>query len=389
MKLPSSIIASALAAIMLAQACTPAKKLTADTSVKDALDSLVEAYFPGHNAPGAFVMVVRDDSTVYTKAQGLARLDSAFAISDTTAFNICSVSKQFSAVALLKLAQDGQLSLSDKVSDYFPDFKAPFFKDITLAHLLSHTSGLPDLRPRNHEQWVEYLKDNASIFGSSRDFRLYCPEEESIRFYEKLDSINFAPGTGYDYQNPTYQLVYYIVEHVTGTKFDEWMTENIFRPAGMEHTVYFEPERHIKNMAHAYRQNADNGKWEEYDYGEANFFGTKADGGIYTTARDFALWQKALFGGKIIADSTLQSAITPYISTPEPHTGYGYGLYIENRPDRPEKIYHTGDNGAFYIFEGEFPEKKLFYLIFANRDDWNREELVEKFDSVFTAARWL
>ena len=345
---------------MLAQACTPAKKLTADTSVKDALDSLVEAYFPGHNAPGAFVMVVRDDSTVYTKAQGLARLDSAFAISDTTAFNICSVSKQFSAVALLKLAQDGQLSLSDKVSDYFPDFKAPFFKDITLAHLLSHTSGLPDLRPRNHEQWVEYLRDNASIFGSSRDFRLYCPEEESIRFYEKLDSINFAPGTGYDYQNPTYQLVYYIVEHVTGTKFDEWMTENIFRPAGMEHTVYFEPERHIKNMAHAYRQNADNGKWEEYDYGEANFFGTKADGGIYTTARDFALWQKALFGGKIIADSTLQSAITPYISTPEPH-----------------------------IFEGEFPEKKLFYLIFANRDDWNREELVEKFDSVFTAARWL
>ena len=77
MKLPPSIIASALAAIMLAQACTPSNKHTADTPVKDALDSLVEAYFPGHNAPGAFVMVVRDDSTVYTKAQGMARDSSS------------------------------------------------------------------------------------------------------------------------------------------------------------------------------------------------------------------------------------------------------------------------------------------------------------------------
>lgn len=388
MKLLSYCIAAITVAAVAAQACSTGAT-TNNAAIDAPLDSLVDAYFPGENAPGAYVMVVRDDSTVYTRARGLARLDSAFSISDTTAFNICSVSKQFSAIALLKLAEQGLLSMSDKVSDYFPDFKAPFFKEITLAQLMAHTSGLPDLRPRNHSQWVEYLKKNESIFGSSRDFRLYCLEEESIRFYEHLDSINFAPGTAFDYQNPTYQLVYYIVEHVTGMQFDQWMAENIFGPAGMEHTCYFEPERHIHNMAHAYRQDAESGEWEEFDYGEANFFGTKADGGIYTTPRDFARWQKALFDGRIIADSTLRTATTPVIATPEPYTGYGYGLYVENRPDRPVKVYHTGDNGAFYIFEGEYPDKKLFYLIFANRDDWNREELVEKIDSVFAAAGWI
>ena len=98
---------------------------------------------------------------------------------------------------------------------------------------------------------------------------------------EQLDSLAFEPGSQYEYQNPTFQLILMIVENTTGQKFDDWMRENIFLPIGMEKTTYFEPNKNIPFMATAYDID-DNKVWYECDYGEANFFGTKADGGLYT-----------------------------------------------------------------------------------------------------------
>lgn len=362
------------------------------------LDSLFSSLFKA-DEPGAAVVVVRGDSIVYDKGFGLARLDSVTPITDRTMFNICSVSKQFSAMALFVLAEEGKLSLDDTVSKYFPEFKADFFQRITLRHLLSHTSGIPDARPRTAEEWKRYTAVTKTQFKSVDDFKRFCEEDESCRYLESLDSLAFEPGTQYEYQNPTFQLMLMIVEKVTGEKFDDWMRTHIFLPAGMTDATYFEPDKFIPRMAHAYTpaeggnphnyfRSAD-GKWEECDYGEANFFGTKADGGLYTTPLEFVKWDKALYSDLLISETMRREAHSGKIATDIPDTDYGYGWFIEHRPDRPQKIYHTGDNGGFLIFEGRFPDKNLFYLIFANRPDWDREGTVEEVDKVFERNGWI
>ncbi|MBR6414578.1 MAG: beta-lactamase family protein [Bacteroidales bacterium] len=351
------------------------------------LDTLFSSLFP-ENAPGAAVVMVKDGKIVFDKGYGLSDIETGAKVTDSTFFNICSVSKQFSSVALMLLSERGLLSLDDPVSKYFPEFEAEFFDRITLRHLLSHTSGIPDSRPRNQAQWEKYTSQNETIYSSYRDFDRLCEEEESCRYMVHLDSLAFEPGTAYEYQNPTYQLMLMIVEKVTGENFDSWMRKNVFDPAGMEKAVYFEPEREIPNMAHGYIK-GEGGTWEENDYGEANFFGTKADGGLYCSPLEFVDWDYALYHDKVMSSSSRETVHTPRIPTDIPDTDYGYGWFIEHRVDRPMKIYHTGDNGGFLIFEGRFPERDLFYLIFATHPEWDREGTVEIVDSVLQKHNWI
>ncbi|MBQ8225017.1 MAG: beta-lactamase family protein [Bacteroides sp.] len=385
--------------LLMTQLCGCKNRQADDVcQVSNQLDSLFSELFKA-DEPGAAVVVVRGDSVVYNKGFGLARMDTLVPINDRTTFNICSVSKQFSAVALCLLAEQGKLSLDDTVSKFFPEFKAEFFSRITLRHLMSHTSGIPDARPRNDKAWKEYTAKYKTAFDNVHDFKRFAAEDETTRFMLKLDHLDFEPGTQYDYQNPTFQLMLMIVEKATGEQFDKWMHRNIFLPAGMEQTCYYEPGKNIPNMAHAYVPaegenkygyfRSEDGRWEECDYGEATFFGTKADGGIYTTPLEFLKWDKALYSDKVMSQAMRNEAHTPRIATDIPETDYGYGWFIEHRTDRPRKIYHTGDNGGFLIFEGRFPEKDLFYLVFANRPDWNRTETVEKMDQIFATQGWI
>ena len=107
---------------------------------------------------------------------------------------------------------------------------------------MSHTSGIPDTRPRTEAEWIKYKKNHNSIYGNVEDYKLYALSSESLRYLTDLDSLAFEPGTAYEYQNPTFQLVLPIVERVTGERFDEWMQQNIFEPAGMRGTI---AEHHI------------------------------------------------------------------------------------------------------------------------------------------------
>lgn len=376
----SRFLASSLlgATLLLANVFT---SCTGPSSLEKDLDSLMSETFP-QDGPGAQFTILKDGKILLSKGYGLSDLGTGTPITDSTYFNICSVSKQFSSVALMLLSERGLLSLDDPINKYFPAFEAEFYSHITLRHLLSHTSGIPDARPRNEEQWQKYLTLNESKFDSYIDFDRFCEEEESVRYLEHLEALNFEPGTRYEYMNPTYQLILMIVEQVTGEDFDTWMRENVFLPAGMENTFYFEPDKDLPaNTAHGYMKD-DSGNWVECDYGEANFFGTKADGGIYTTPLEFIRWDRALYGDKVMSGASRKEVHTPRIATDIPDTDYGYGWFIEHKGGRPLKIYHTGDNGGFLIFEGRFPDKDIFYLIFANEPEWDREGTVEKVDQI-------
>ena len=136
---------------------------------------------------------------------------------------------------MLKLANEGKISLDDPVKKYFPHFKGEFYNDIKISHLLSHTSGIGDYRPRDN-----------------REFVLYATDEDCILYMENLEKLHFEPGTQYQYMNPTFQLCYSIIQQVTGKSFEEYMRENIHLPAGMDQTLYFSPDKEIPNMAHGY-----------------------------------------------------------------------------------------------------------------------------------------
>lgn len=336
------------------------------------LDSLFNSMYTNEE-PGVAVMILKADKVIYQNSLGIANMENSTHIDENTFFNIASVSKQFSAVAIMKLAQEGKLSLDDSVKKYFPHFKADFYDIITLRHLLSHTSGIPDARPRH-----------------DRDFVLYATDTASYAYMEDLDQLVFSPGSHYQYVNPTFQLMYTIIEKVSGRQFDEYMREEIFKPAGMMEATYFEADKVIPRMSHGYLKDRED-VWREYDYGEETFFATKADGGIYASVVEFAKWENALKNNLIINSDYLEEAYTPQIDISEssyssyqnrPYTSYGYGWFIEENPDYPKKVYHTGDNGGFQIYAGKFPSKDVTVLIFENRNDHDRWDTVTKVDKI-------
>ena len=183
--------------------------------ITGSLDSLFGSIFkPGE--PGGIICVTRNDSVVYKTAFGMARLDSAERITDSTIFNISSASKIFTSAALLKLAELGTISLDDPLAKYFPEFPENIFKKITIRHILTHSSGLPDMRPLNMEQWNRYLTCHNSVFGHDKDYRLYGTEDEHMQIFQNLDTVAFEAGTHYQRDDPAYILVAPLIERITG-----------------------------------------------------------------------------------------------------------------------------------------------------------------------------
>ena len=329
--------------------------------VRQKLDGIFSPVFKP-NQPGAAVLILKDGKKVFEQCYGVADMETMAPVTPKTRFCIASVSKQFSAVAILQLVEKGLVKLSDPLNKFFPEYKAEFFNRITLHHILSHTSGIPDARER-----------------SDRHFVLTATDVESCGYMKTLNHLNFEPGCGqYEYINPTFQLVYQIVERVTGKSFEDYMKKQIFKPAGMKGTCYFEDGRMIPNMAHGYTPDEEKG-YREFDYGEETFFATKADGGIYTSVTDFAKWEKALRDNKVWKEASKRMAYTPHVAIPEganygyqPYNSYGYGFFINQRPGHHRIVYHTGDNGGFTIYAGKAPDDDVVVLIFSTRDNIDR-----------------
>ena len=355
-----------IAAVLASFAAAHAQTMNKDEMTRR-IDEVFSAVYNNPYEPGAAVLIMQGDNTLYSRCFGLADMETREKVSFETNFCIASVSKQFSAVALMQLAEQGLLSLNDPLSKFFPEFEAPFFNDITLHNILSHTSGIPDARPRG-----------------DRNFVLYSTDVESVGYMKTLDHLNFQPGTQYEYINPTFQLIYQIVERATGIPFEDYMSRSVFERAGMQTCCYFEPDRDIAHMAHGYERD-EAGVWKEYDYGEESFFATKADGALYCSINDFVQWEHALRDNRVWTAASKRLAYLPWIHIPEdanygyqPNTSYGYGFFIQDMPGQPTHVYHLGDNGGFTIYAGKIPERDLIFLFFSTRPDIDRLKMVNK-----------
>ena len=361
------------------------------------IDSIMQQRY-GTDAPGGGIMILKGDSVIFENYYGIADMTTGEPICEKTRFNIASISKQFTVVGALRLVDEGKLALDTPIAPYFPQYKASFWNDIKLWHLMSHTSGLPDTRDR-----------------SNRNACVYANDAISMSYFPNVTALRFTPGEYYDYKNPTFILIANIIEQLEGKQFIDYQQQHIFNPLGMLSTSYFNPDYTPANTAHGYINTQaeasastdsdtagktieikDNKSiWQEYDYGEETFFATRPDGGIYSTIRDLRLWEKALKEHRIISKEMLSAAYTPHITVTgsswstyqnRPNTSYGLGWFIDNTPGYPTKVYHTGDNGGFQAYLGKFPQKDVTVIILENRNDNDRWSLVKTIDKILLNA---
>lgn len=394
-----------IAAIVIVASCGRGSGYRADgglppCEITAPLDSIFNPIFYDDDAPGAIVTVMRDDTVRYIHSYGLARLDTAERVTDSTLFNVASVSKLFSAVALLKLCEEGRIILDDSLSKYFPEFAGAFFNDINIRHILTHSSGLPELRPVGKAAWERYSDNHATVFGAGRDYSLYGTEKEHMQIFQRLDTISFKPGTHYQRNGPAFILVAPLVERVTGDKFEKWMERNVFEPAGLKETFFYEAGKYRPRLAHGYTPAtpaitrhgsfvSKDGRWAEYDYGEADYFLTMADRGVYSSARDVMKFANALYSGKLISDASLKLLRTPYIQTDIENACFGLGLALRQDDGQPQKCYHVNANGGFAVVSGAWPDRKVLYSIISNRNDWDQRAVMAAVDSILIAKGWL
>lgn len=370
-----------------------------ECNITEPIDSLFRSIFPDPKEPGCVVAVMYRDTIIYCNAFGLADISTGTPMTDTTLVNIASATKSFTTGAMLLLDEKGIISLDSTVSHYYPEFKAGFFSKVTLRDILAHTSGLPDLRPRNREEWASYLTDHTSVFARNVDYRLYGDDCEHIHIFEKMTAAEYEPRTSFTVNESGYTLLSALIPRLTGKEYAAWMNENIFGPAGVRSAFYITPGVTYPRCAHGYRPaevgteplsfRSKDGKWDEYDYGEAPFFISKGDRGAYCTIHDFLNWKRAFFDGAVISNESLMQMLEPLTDTDLPKVKYGLGCSLTLTPGQSIREYHCNSNGGFCDVESSWPACRLHYAVFANRSDMPLSDVFIAMDSILYANGYI
>jgi len=294
--------------------------------------------------PGVTALVSRNGQIIYKKAFGMANLELNTPMQVDNVFWIASIGKQFTAVAILQLMEQGKLNLQDEITKFIPDYPTQGNK-ITIEHLLTHTSGIHNFSG---------MKD------PDKKLALDCTPNEVIDFFKNLP-MRFAPGTNWEYSNSGYFLLGYIIEQITGKPYSEYLEENFFKPLGMTNTQYANDTRIIKNRVGAYSLG---------DYGfensqSRNITHVYSAGAIQSTVEDFFKWHQAVHTYKLVKKENLDKAITRYKLTDGTETDYGYGWRLGYVYESPS-IWHGGSIEGFGTMEIYLPKEDVFVAVFAN-----------------------
>ena len=303
------------------------------------------------------VLVAHGGRIVYKSAFGYADFHNMEGLKLTSVFNIGSVTKPFTAMAIMILKEQEKLSYEDKLSEYFPEFPDYAVK-ITIRHLLNHTSGIPN--------WMNY-----SVFRARPgDFIDDITNEDVLEFLVHLDSLDFAPGENFSYSNSGYLLLAMIVEKVSGEPFHIFMKQNIFDPLDMKNTlVWNKTKPEIPNKTIGYSQ-----------FGEKDDFNilTTGDGGIYSTIEDLYKWDQGLYTEKLVSQRTLKEAFTPGLLNDGTSSrilsdstwGYGFGWLLRKNSSKNIVWHDGGFNGFNAVFYRELNERQVIVLLTNKGEPW-------------------
>jgi len=324
------------------------------------IDSLLETIYK-IDAPGISMCIIQKGELVFKKSYGLADLQTKSNLNSKTSFNIGSLTKQFTAFAILQLAERKKLSLDDHLSKFFPGVNKKVAETITIKELLTHSSGIIDHYDLTDTKNMKHAHIN-----------------DVLNAIKNTDSTYFIPGSHFRYSNTAYCLLSLIIEKISEMTYAQYLKKNIFVPLSMKNTVIWSEKEKIENEATGYEFDSVAKSFKKSGADENIFFSTEGDGGIYTSVDDYLKWFTALQSGKIFRKEMISKARTSqFVIDKENQMSYGYGWFIDEG-FIPRKVYHSGSNGGFRAYSFSIPEKNFLILIFSNRNDVDLEKLVKQ-----------
>ncbi len=333
--------------------------------------------------PGGCILVKKNGKTVFLKSYGLADLKTKEAITENTIFNTGSISKTFVSNGILILHEKNLLSVNDNLLKYFPDFSnKELAKKVKIKHLLSHTSGLPDLRE----------------VSNNPEFYLTAKDAENFEPLKKAEQLNFEPGAQFQYSNPAYNGLALMIESLSNQPWQIFIEENIFKPSGMANSKITNGAYPESGVAHAY--DFDGEKYVENDYGEFPTFTAAGNGGVWSTVLDLAKYEDAIQDNLFLSEELIQESRTVFhpknwTDTLNPHVGYSWmigeqSLFRDQITNFGVKlIYHTGSQGGFRAFYITIPEKDILFIGLFNSPINEFRKLMLDSMILFEKSNWM
>ncbi|HVS93792.1 MAG TPA: serine hydrolase domain-containing protein [Mucilaginibacter sp.] len=334
---------SALLLLVLA-ACNPFAKIFAQNFSAKA-DSLILAEFNDKNGPGGVFMVAQHGKAIYQKAFGKANLELNVDLTPENVFELGSMTKQFTAIAVLMLEEQGKLDVKDPISKYIPDY--PRGDKITIHELLTHTSGIKDFTK---------MKSLQSIAQKDMTPKMM------VDFF-KNEPLDFSPGEKFEYSNSGYVLLGYIIELVSGETYEQFIKKHIFEKIGMDHSCYASDRQIIKKRAYGYQK-----KGQGYVNKTAISFSIPfSSGSLMSTSDDMLKWQNALTQNLLLGVSETKKAFSTYKLNNGEKFSYGYGWHITEM-NGIEAREHGGSIFGFKTMGVYIPAGDIYVLGLSNCD---------------------
>ena len=315
------------------------------------------------------VLVSENGSLIYDNVNGLAAIDQGKKLSEDSRFDIASVSKSFTAMAIMILKEEQKLNFEDALEKHLPELPLPY-QGITIRNLLTHTSGLPD-----YIDWFEENWDRKKIASNKEVLELFLKEHQP--------SLLFEPGDNWEYSNTGYILLAEVVKKVSGLTFEKFLNRNIFGPLGMNHTQLLSRRinKESLELAEGYIYDRVNDEYHIPDHMDEHSYvyfidGVRGDGVINTTAEDLYKWEQALYANVLIKENTKNEAFKPAVLTngtslgysvglhPDVEAGYGFGWSIENHSKTGKILSHGGYCAGFHSLVIRYVDsnKSIIYL---------------------------
>jgi len=310
------------------------------------------------------ILVAKGGNIIYKQALGYADYNSKRKLNDSTAFELASLSKQFTAMGIMILKEKKQLSYDDKVTRFFPDFP---YDNITIRHLLTHTSGLPSYEDQFEKYW-----DHTKI-AFNKDVL------EMLK--QRNDTLLFKPGSRWQYSNTGYAVLASIIDKVSGMDYSRFMSKFIFQPLGMTHSFVYNTRRSTgkipANYALGFVYSDSLKRFILPDsLSRLNFVyyldGIVGDGCVNSTIDDLLKWDRALYTNKLVSRETLNDMLSPQVQeSPRDSTiFYGFGLMIQTKSAKGKVISHTGGWPGYGTLLERWPDIDETLIMLSNNDNF-------------------
>ncbi|MCA1623812.1 MAG: serine hydrolase [Acidobacteria bacterium] len=354
------------AAWLLLFQCALLSAQTPDIAKSERVDALFTS-LAQNNSPGYAVIIIQNGKVLHRKGYGLANLETKTPIMPETVFDLGSIGKQFTAIAIMMLAERGKLNYDDALSKFFPQFPL-YAQKITIRHLLNHTAGLTEY-DQLFIQSGKVDRDYESSFGQ-KDWLFEPTSKDTLNLLAKQKMLRFAPGDEWEYSNSGYVALGQIIEKVSAKSCPQFLKENIFEPLEMKNTlVYDETKPKIPNLAVSYMQAGNELKGINTNALNLQY----GDGGINSSVDDLAKWYKALDENRLVKSATLKKALTSGESNNGANIGYGFGWYV-GKSLGLERMIHAGTWMGFRNQVVYYPKEHFVALVLSNHGRLTRTD---------------